>query len=109
MHIFAIFSKWLWERGCVIVTVSFYVNSSSNHVCLLFKYNVGNELIGIVSNFSEKLFSIFFIFRFSLTLEASVAGWNQDAELWTLDFGCWTLDFELWILDAGCWALDSRL
>ena len=39
--VFSLFSKFLWGQGCVIVTVSTYINSESNYMYLLFKYNHG--------------------------------------------------------------------
>ena len=39
---FFFFSKLLWGRGCVVVSVSTNINSAS-HMCLLFKYNVENK------------------------------------------------------------------
>ena len=104
---FAVFSEMLWARGCVIVTVSTYINSSSHHMYLLFKYNVGNELIGIVWNFSQKFLSIFLIF--SIFFDAGGKCWSLKSRRWTLDPGLWILDSRLWTLDSGRWTLGTRL
>ena len=48
------FFKLLWVQGCVIVTVSTYLNSASNYMHSLFTYNVGNKKITIVWNFFTK-------------------------------------------------------
>ena len=40
---YSIFLKLLWGRGCAIVPVSTYINSASNYMYLLFKFNLGNE------------------------------------------------------------------